>query len=222
MCLFFIFSFFFVCLFETLLFKIVVLILFFGNDYYFFFDFFFRIFVFLCCMCLKLTYFYCRVPNAKEGRDSTDHEIYGLDGVPQEGEWRGDVWFVNTQSSHMSPITPMLQVESQAKKHESTKQWAEVVEWLDCRRLSRRLWCTAACRTACTCLLAHRCLVCHLVFINLVSTRGCVTVFFFTFCCTCRCATARSTARLSTAATRVRATHTPLLSLSLCVDVVYL
>lgn len=72
-------------------------------------------------MCLKLTYFYCRVPNAKEGRDSTDHEIYGLDGVPQEGEWRGDVWFVNAQSSHMSPTTPM-QVESQAKKHESTKQ----------------------------------------------------------------------------------------------------
>jgi len=26
-----------------------------------------------------------KVPNAKEGRDSTDHEIYGLDGVPQEG-----------------------------------------------------------------------------------------------------------------------------------------
>lgn len=39
---------------------------------------------FLIKWCFFFSFFATRVPNAKEGRDSTDIEIYGMQGIPPD------------------------------------------------------------------------------------------------------------------------------------------
>jgi hypothetical protein len=59
---------------------------FYEDTLHWFFSFLLKL---LSCLCLLILFvmimlFFCRVPNAKPGRESTDIEIYGMQGIPPD------------------------------------------------------------------------------------------------------------------------------------------